>query len=53
MSAEKDSADARLDAATADLGLTEGEERILGWVKGFDAHTVNHVAAVIEKARDA
>ena len=52
MFADKAMADARLDAVTADLGLTEAEERILGWVKRFDAHTVNHLAAVIEKARD-
>lgn len=43
----------RLQAATAGIDLTAGEERTLKWLAGWDAPTVDNVAHIIEKARGA
>lgn len=41
----------RLTAATTGIDLTAGEQRTLEWISGWEAHTVENVARVIEKAR--
>ena len=50
---DKTRADDRLDKATDGLDLTDAERRVLEWCKRFDAHTVNHIASVVEKARQS
>lgn len=41
----------RLQAVTADLDLTAGEQRTLKWIAGWETVTVDNVAHIIEKAR--
>lgn len=41
----------RLQAATAGIDLTAGEERTLKWLSGWEASTVDNVAHIIDKAR--
>jgi hypothetical protein len=39
--------------ALGGIPVTDAEHRTLAWVCGFEAHTVEHLAAVIRRARRA
>lgn len=41
----------RLQAATASINLTSGEQKTLKWISGWEASTVDNVAHIIEKAK--
>ena len=39
--------------ALGGIPISDAERAALGWVCGFEAHTVEHLAAVISRARRA
>ena len=39
--------------ALGGIPISDAEHRTLAWVCGFEAHTVEHLAAVIRRARRA
>ena len=41
----------RLQAATAGIDLTSGEQKTLKWISGWETSTVDNVAHIIEKAK--
>ena len=41
----------RLQAATAGIDLTSGEQKTLKWISGWETATVDNVAHIIEKAK--
>lgn len=41
----------RLQAATAGIDLTSGEQKTLKWISGWETSTVDNVARIIEKAK--
>ncbi len=42
----------QLERAAQDVKLTADEARTLQWLAGWDSHTVNNVANIIQKARE-
>ena len=41
----------RLQAATAGIDLTSGDQKTLKWISGLETSTVDNVAHIIEKAK--